>query len=117
MHDASEAYLGDVIKPLKVILGAGYASLEHNFETVICQKFGIENNRVVKAIVKKYDLIALELEHQALQLNNPIPLLKVMREHELITAPLVDPFKDVAWEASYAQMVFGIKFGELFSND
>lgn len=117
MHDASEAYLGDVIKPLKVMLGAAYKDLEHNFENIIAQKFGLQNNRVVKATIKQYDLKALELEHLAFQQNNPLPLLKTMRDLELITAPLVDPYKDIAWEPSYAQMVFGIKYGELFSND
>ncbi len=117
MHDAAEAYLGDVIKPLKVMLGAAYTDLEYNFESIIAQKFGLENNVGLKAIIKKYDLQALELEHLAFQQNNPLPLLKVMRELELITSPLVDPYKDIAWEPSYAQMVFGIKHVELFSNE
>lgn len=117
LHDASEAYLGDVIKPLKLLLGAAYTSLEFNFETVISQKFGLVNNKQVHSVIKRYDLEAYELEYQALKKDNPIPLLKVMREHEMITSPWVDPYKDIAWEPSYSQMVFSAKYGELFSNE
>ena len=38
-HDASEAYLGDVIKPLKVILGRRYENLEKAFTAAISKKF------------------------------------------------------------------------------
>lgn len=63
LHDATEAYLGDVIKPLKEILGAVYKELELKFEYLICQKFGVvpEDMRLIKL----YDKTALEIEHAA----------------------------------------------------
>lgn len=39
LHDASEAYLGDVTRPLKASLPE-YSSIEKNFQRVIAKKFG-----------------------------------------------------------------------------
>lgn len=41
LHDAAEAYLGDIVKPLKNLL-PGYAELERGFERVIEQKFAVD---------------------------------------------------------------------------
>lgn len=62
MHDAPEAYLGDVIKPLKNIIGTAYTDIEHKFETLICERFGVSQEDV-KAI-KPYDKEAIEIEHE-----------------------------------------------------
>jgi hypothetical protein len=65
VHDAAEAYLGDVIKPLKVRLGGAYSDIEHDFEAAIFSKFKVDETRM--EIVKKYDKLALELEHDWLR--------------------------------------------------
>ena len=57
IHDASEAYLGDVIKPLKVILGKVYADIEEKWMRVICSKYGVDYNRL--ELIKEYDIAAL----------------------------------------------------------
>lgn len=41
MHDASEAYLGDIPRPIKSRL-AGYVEAERNLMYVICESFGLE---------------------------------------------------------------------------
>jgi 5'-deoxynucleotidase YfbR-like HD superfamily hydrolase len=41
MHDAAEAFCGDVVKPLKVML-RGYAEVERRIEDCIGRKFGID---------------------------------------------------------------------------
>src|SRR3990167_7144636 len=42
LHDASEAYLGDVASPLKHSgLMQGYIALEERVQAAICQKFGL----------------------------------------------------------------------------
>jgi|SRR6185312_5486199 len=69
LHDAAEAYLGDVIKPLKVILGDGYASLEASFERAIFRKFGLPIEH--KAIIKEADELALEIENECFMDGNP----------------------------------------------
>lgn len=65
LHDASEAYLGDVIKPLKVLIGEKYAYVESRFMQAIGEKYGVTREEF--DAVKEYDMIALELEHKALQ--------------------------------------------------
>lgn len=63
LHDAAEAYLGDVIKPLKNMLGAAYEELEFEFMKVIIRKFKLDTDRLWE--VKQYDKEALQIEHEA----------------------------------------------------
>lgn len=42
LHDAAEAYLGDMIRPLKMgELGSGYLAVEEKVEAVIADRFGL----------------------------------------------------------------------------
>ncbi len=41
LHDASEAYIGDIIRPLKHNMGGVYYDLERNFMSVIANKFNL----------------------------------------------------------------------------
>ncbi|MFT4062551.1 MAG: hypothetical protein QM642_09380 [Edaphocola sp.] len=61
LHDASEAYLGDVISPLKHILGNTYRDVERRFMAVIGEKYGVTTQEFES--IKPYDRAALELEH------------------------------------------------------
>lgn len=65
MHDASEAYLGDIVWPLKRApeLG-GYRELEEKLERVICEAFGMAPE--MPAIVKHADLVMLATEKRDL---------------------------------------------------
>ena len=61
LHDASEAYLGDVIAPLKRMPGMeGYCVLERKMEQLIEEKFGVRF--VDDPIIKEADLKALYIE-------------------------------------------------------
>jgi DNA-directed RNA polymerase subunit H (RpoH/RPB5) len=60
LHDASEAYLGDVIKPLKHMLGEVYKLLESHLEAVIFKKYGLNIDHLPQ--IKEYDRRALEME-------------------------------------------------------
>lgn len=40
LHDAAEAFCGDVVKPLKVMLG-DYGAIEKRIEAVIAEKYGV----------------------------------------------------------------------------
>jgi len=53
LHDATEAYVGDVIKPLKIMLPE-YNAIELRIDKAICQRFSIEHGKY-SAIIKKYD--------------------------------------------------------------
>lgn len=61
LHDAAEAYLGDIPSPLKAVL-PDYKALEKLNEQAINAKFNIELNIFEKALVKKADTAALFTE-------------------------------------------------------
>lgn len=59
-HDASEAYTGDIVSPLKKFLPPEFKEIEREIEKVIFEHFGIEN--VNHSEIKKADKIALFTE-------------------------------------------------------
>lgn len=68
-HDAAESFLGDIISPLKRVLGESYARLERAWEWEIAQRFGYASQlrwvggvRGMPSEVKAGDLRAFELE-------------------------------------------------------
>lgn len=63
LHDATEAYLGDVIKPLKIML-PDYQAIEKRVETIIAAAFGVNFDLHHKAI-KVYDHSLLVHEKNA----------------------------------------------------
>lgn len=54
LHDAAEAYCGDMVKPLKVLVGSAYDAVEDRLHRVIGERFGIDFEEHAE-IVKKYD--------------------------------------------------------------
>lgn len=69
LHDAAEAYVGDVAKPLKIMLGDSYADIERNVEYAIETKYGIAGDLHGK--IKQVDLELLKAEKQALFPDDP----------------------------------------------
>ena len=63
LHDAAEAYLGDMVKPLKVLLPA-FAAIEDQVSAIIAEAFGIDFADY--APIKRADLIALATEKRDL---------------------------------------------------
>ena len=61
MHDAAEAYLGDLIAPLK-IMWPGYRELESKVLTAIFEKFGL--NMDLMRDIKEFDLEIQEQEYE-----------------------------------------------------
>ncbi len=93
MHDAAEAYLGDVIKPLKVLIADIYTGIENKFMDCIIEKFNLDRQKL--EAIKPYDMEALELEHNLYQLGNTQPWLK---------APIRMQLK--AWHPMTAEVAF-----------
>ena len=71
LHDASEAYIGDLISPLKYLTEAGkaYRPIEKRIMQVICQKFGLPE--VQPPSVHAADVAMLYAEKK--QIMGPIP--------------------------------------------
>jgi 5'-deoxynucleotidase YfbR-like HD superfamily hydrolase len=68
LHDATEAYLGDMTRPLKAALPE-YKAVEHNVWLVICERFNIDP--VLPASVHHADLVALATERRDLMPRHP----------------------------------------------
>ncbi|HEY0064487.1 MAG TPA: phosphohydrolase [Telluria sp.] len=63
LHDAAEAYLGDMVKPLKVLMPE-FAALEDKVTAIIAHTFGIDFSDYQP--IKRADLIALATEKRDL---------------------------------------------------
>lgn len=61
LHDAAEAYVGDVASPLKSLL-PDYKNMEKNIIQLIYKKFGIESTKESRKLVKEADLEQLRKE-------------------------------------------------------
>lgn len=70
LHDATEAYVGDMIRPLKYSMPA-YREVEDRLMTVICERFGLD--LVCPAEVKAADTRILNDERAALLGPPPAP--------------------------------------------
>ena len=77
LHDATEAYLGDIVKPLKNLLPE-YQLLETRLWKVIADKFGLPHQ--MTPVVKATDRRALSTEHRDLtkmsDQSEPLPGLQ-----------------------------------------
>ncbi|WP_434673789.1 phosphohydrolase [Pseudomonas sp. R1-15] len=70
LHDATEAYLGDMTRPLKEWMPY-YRGFEDVIWGRICERFGLEND--LPASVHQADLIALTTERRDLMPPDPDP--------------------------------------------
>lgn len=85
LHDASEAYLGDIVQPLKELLPE-YSSIESSFCEVIGQRFKVDLSH--HDLVKQADLIALATERRDL-----MPMESVEWEVLASISPLLTTIK------------------------
>lgn len=63
LHDATEAYIGDMVRPLKALL-PDYSEIEHGIWLAICERFNIDPN--LPTSVHEADMIALATERRDL---------------------------------------------------
>lgn len=95
LHDASEAYLGDVVAPLKRSSAlAGYREIEARVQAAIYRAVGLDPDAVPET-VHAADLVALEVEGVAL-FDPPIergiaPAWRISAAHQTLQAYAV-PF-------------------------
>lgn len=63
LHDAAEAYLGDMVKPLKLLLPA-FSEIEDSVTRIIGERFGLDLSH--HRDIKRADLVALATEKRDL---------------------------------------------------
>lgn len=69
LHDASEAYLHDIVRAIKVALreeGSHWIQLEHDIQNQIFLKYGLHNHHQYHKQIKKWDNRVLRSEIDAL---------------------------------------------------
>lgn len=107
LHDASEAYLGDITAPLKALLPE-YSKIEKEVQDLILNKFGMLPYYEVD-LIKKVDLRMLQTERIKL-FNKPI-------EWELLIG--VEPYKYPrirCFSQAMIKNIFLERFFELYNN-
>ncbi len=112
LHDASEAYLGDVVKPLKILLGKTYSNIELDFEYGINEKFGCHPTPWQTTEIKHADLYALEIEHECFRNNNIKPFMDVMERLRLTTS-----VSHQAYNHATAKVMFMAAYDVFFNNN
>ncbi len=106
LHDATEAYLQDIIRPLRVQLDShGYLDLEREWAYHIGRLFGVEDMSVLSPQVKNADLVLLATECR--DLIRPPRGVHVTLD--------VDPLQKtiVPWDSAKARAMFRKRFGFL----
>lgn len=103
LHDASEAYIGDMISPIKALL-PGYRIIEQRIGVAIAERFGIDPE--MPASVKQADLQLLATERRDL-------LPESAQEWSCLeaTEPLPDPIEP--WPSLSAESAWGRRLDEL----
>lgn len=84
LHDAAEAYCGDVVSPLKALLPV-YQAIHNDIERTIFMQLGLEYP--APACVRDADIVALATEVRDLMPNNPAlwhNIVDIEPHHEII---------------------------------
>ena len=115
MHDASEAYIGDMPTPVKKWL-PDFCAVEKNIEDAICLKFGIERTPEIQMTVKECD--RLLLVYEAKELHPYFDGIENWEARSDITGTItrLDP-KFYAWPPEIAQMNFLKEFVKVTDED
>jgi len=73
LHDAAEAYVGDMIRPLKITapLGAAFKVIERGVEKAIAVRFGLSPDDFHRPEVKRADAIVLATERRDVMAPGP----------------------------------------------
>lgn len=89
LHDAQEAYIGDVATPVKHVAGNAWDELENKLQRAIMRQLFThhENNLGAKGLVKLIDLVSLKLEYE-----------------QMVEAGVFKPDSEGIWEAALANI-------------
>lgn len=91
LHDAAEAYLGDVVKPFKNLIAKCYDKYEKAFEKVIFEKYGVSIDELAE--LKQYDIQALEIENNYFRFGRLDFISKFYEINEIL--PFDKPYRQL----------------------
>lgn len=100
MHDAAEAYINDIARPVKEMMremGVGYAEIEEQLEIIIADKYDL--TFPFPSIVKTADMIMLATERRDLLATPPLPWRSTANIKPLDTVIR-------SWMPAYAETMF-----------
>lgn len=67
MHDAAEAYTGDIMRPIKNSISDEWRAIESRLDLLISEVFGLDDNKAQWDAIKEYDSRILTDEREMLQ--------------------------------------------------
>jgi hypothetical protein len=105
LHDAAEAYLGDVPSPLKKKLNQ-FSAFEHKMEDAIAERFGIDPALFTDPELKRADTQLLIDEKVVVMVEEPEPWPPDAQS-------VKDPSRVMAWGPEEAKEQFLARFKEL----
>lgn len=107
MHDASEAYLGDVARPIKQssYVGKLYSKAEDRLMEIIAEKYG--TSWPIPALIAEGDHVLLRTEQRDL-MPYPNPLYTLDEYENIMLENPIDP-----WTSEEAEIEFLDRFKEL----
>ena len=71
LHDAAESYIGDIVKPLKNLLGNQLKEIEHNIQYCIAQKFNLSTWAIPTEVFKIDQAILYDESLQVMKTPHP----------------------------------------------
>lgn len=108
-HDAGEAYLGDLITPIKRLFRQFYEPVEERIMKAVASSFEFEINDETRVAVKKMDEQMLETEVRDIV---PAGLIN----HDPVEVPLDDPILH-CWGSGLAKNEFIKRFTQLYGRE
>lgn len=108
LHDAGEAYLGDVITPIKKLIRDIYKPIEDNLMNTISDKFGFSMSDIDKKLVKQADntMLVTEMRDLLSHIVYPRSVFPCKPRKSRILR---------CWSAKEAEKLFLKRFEELYS--
>jgi len=115
MHDAHEAYTGDLAKPIKRAVGDQWDMLEHRIERTLRSAWGLHTVAYDhRAAIKQADLIALATERQQLMPPSPSLWEALVHIQPITWVDLMSPERQamtwVDWRGRFADTVDALDF-------
>ena len=71
LHDAAESYIGDIVKPLKNLLGNQLKEIEHNIQYCIAVKFGFARRFTPQEVLEIDQAILHDESLQVMKIPHP----------------------------------------------